>query len=693
MNVASNVAKWLEEAVALHQAGRLSEADQLYGRILKQDPANPDALNLKGLIAAARDSHTEALRLYDRTIAVLSSFPDAHFNKGLSLAALGHLDEALASYREAVRLNPTHADAQLNVGIVLHSLGRQDEALATFRTMAVACPQDARAFYNLGYCLVKGQSLAPEAARAEMANEAVVALSRARTLDCDNADIHLVLADAHALRGEYAQAGEALRAALNLARNWTDARRAETLSSLGENLRKQQRYREAVATHREAVALSPNQHLIRFNLAAALYDAGHLDEAEALYKDVVAREKNFARALVNLGNIYRDKNRPDEAISLFERALSVEPTTQAYANIAATMTDMGWMTSALMLHNKAISLGPMDAATRYNRALTLLNMGRFETGWGEHEARFDVAHVGTTRLPSPEWDGANLADKKILIWTEQGVGDQILHASMIAEVIARAQHVLIECVGRLAPVFARSFPTATVIGRQHPTTPATPPDAYDVQIAAGSLGQHLRPDFGSFPRDKGYLKADPAKRATLRKSYETLAGGRRIVGVAWRSRNPRVGSSKSAELINFRAVLETPGIMFVNLQYGDCTADLARVCAELGVDIFSDPNVDSVVDMESFFAQVAAMDSVITTSNTAVHVAGSQGIPTWLLLPHGKGTMWYWFQHRTDSPWYPAVRIVRAQDIRMDHPWEIEPVGQVAGELAQWAIAARKTPA
>jgi tetratricopeptide (TPR) repeat protein len=687
MSSKAKIGAQLQRAVELHQAGRFIEAERIYDDVLKVDRRNPDALNLKGLIASQHGRHTESLALFDLAIAALPKYADAHFNKALALSALGRAEDALRSYRDVMRLNPGHADARLNAGIVLHGAGRSNEAIEEFRAMTRACQQDARGFYNLGYCLVKGAANAAESERGAMAEEAVAALARAHHLAPTNADAALTLGEAQALRGDYGAAAESSRTALHLGAAWPAARRAEVLSTLGEHLRKQKLYADALAAHRDAAALQPHHHLIQFNLAAALHDAGQLGEAEATYKKVIAAKPDFTKAIINLGNIYRDQNRNEEAISLFENALVLEPSFQGYANIAATMADMGWSVTGLMLHDRTLSLGTMDAAARLNRALTLLSVGRFDAGWAEHEARFDVAHVGTLRRPPPEWRGEDLAGKRILVWTEQGAGDQILHGSMIPDVVARAGHVLIECVARMAPVFARSFPQSTVIGRHNSLASASDDQRFDFQIAAGSLGQYLRRDFASFPRQAGFLKADPDKVEHFQKKYRALAAGRRVVGIAWRSRNPRLGENKSAELANLASVLQTPNILFVNLQYGDCASEIAEARTRLGVDIFNDPAVDSLKDMDAFFAQVAAMDAVVTTSNTAVHVAGSQNVPTWLLLPQGKGTLWYWFQHRADSPWYPSVTIVRARDIDRERPWEIEPAARAAADLARWIEA------
>jgi hypothetical protein len=238
--------------------------------------------------------------------------------------------------------------------------------------------------------------------------------------------------------------------------------------------------------------------------------------------------------------------------------------------------------------------------------------------------------------------------------------------------------VTIQCSARLAPIFARAFPSAKVEDRE---TPHDVSDC-DYQTGVGSLGRYFRSELVNFPREAGYLKADARKVEELRSKYVERARGRKIVGISWRSKNDTLGPDKNTTLEQMCSILQTPGVMFVNLQYGDCTAELANARERWNVDIFEDPAVDSLKDMDAFFAQVAAMDLVITTSNTSAHVAGSLNVPVWVLLPHAKGTLWYWFVGRPDSPWYPSARLIRAPKFDPGRQWMEAIAPSVATELA-----------
>jgi hypothetical protein len=274
-----------------------------------------------------------------------------------------------------------------------------------------------------------------------------------------------------------------------------------------------------------------------------------------------------------------------------------------------------------------------------------------------------------------------LTGKSILIWTEQGLGDEILFASMLPDVIARAGRCIIECSPRMAPVFARSFPAAQVRAYQRAHVPVSPAPAADYQIAIGDLGRFLRGDFAAFPRHHGYLKADAAKAAALRARYQAVKPGNVVVGLSWRSGNKDIGVLKSADLAEWAAILGLPGLTFVNLQYGDSSVDVAAVRARLGVGIYHDDTVDPLKSMDDFFAQVAAMDLVISTSNTTIHAAGSLNVPVWLI---DAGGLWYWFRERADSPWYPAMRIFRSPFQWVNGAglaWWSAPIAAAAGAL------------
>ena len=145
----------------------------------------------------------------------------------------------------------------------------------------------------------------------------------------------------------------------------------------------------------------------------------------------------------------------------------------------------------------------------------------------------------------------------------------------------------------------------------------------------------------------------------MREKYLAIAHGRRIIGISWKSENHVVGSFKSVTLEKWAAIFTVPDTFFVCLQYGAVKDELVNLKRVLEIDIFHDPEIDPYLSPDQSTAQIAAMDLVISTSNTTVHFAGALSVPVWTMAPQGPGALWYWFSGRDTSPWYPSMRIFR----------------------------------
>lgn len=436
---------------------------------------------------------------------------------------------------------------------------------------------------------------------------------------------------------------------------------------------------------RRAIALDRTLAAAYFNLGHACRDLGDLAGAAEAYRDYLAREPRDAEGHVILGDTYRLMSLSDAAMAAYETALSYDSAhVNAHINVAGIIQSQGFHHAGLAVLEGLLRAAPGDSEARKALAVAQLQLGDFANGWPGLEARFESTTERVMRHPTPPayWQGEDLAGKSIVVWTEQGLGDETLFAGLIPDIARRAKALGIQCSRRMVPVFRRSFPGASVIAHDDAGAGAHRA-GFDYQQSAVSLARILRPDFAAFPRHAGYLKADPEIRARLREKYLARAGGRRIVGLSWRSTNPVFGEAKSAALLDFAPILAQPGALFVNLQYGDCRAEIKAVRDALGVEIVEDGDVDSAASMDDFFAQTAAMDVVITTSNTAAHVAGALNIPVWILLPFAAGSIWYWFLRRADSPWYPSAVLMRGAGQAAAQSWEQAPVAEAAAALAR----------
>ncbi|MCA9219951.1 MAG: hypothetical protein KDA71_06455, partial [Planctomycetales bacterium] len=198
---------------------------------------------------------------------------------------------------------------------------------------------------------------------------------------------------------------------------------------------------------------------------------------------------------------------------------------------------------------------------------------------------------------------------------------------------------------------------------------------------AGGLGRFLRRDEASFPHRRHYWRADTDRAAGYR--AKAIGSAKRLIGISWISKNEEFGTHKSLALSEWRNILSLPDTAFVTLQYGDTAVERTAAKNTLGVPVTEVPDLDLFNDIDGLAALIAACDLVITVSNTTAHVAGALGVPTWVLAPSGAGKLWYWFFDRTDSPWYPAVRIFRQS---VPGSWS-EPLAAAANALSEFAHA------
>jgi tetratricopeptide (TPR) repeat protein len=418
-------------------------------------------------------------------------------------------------------------------------------------------------------------------------------------------------------------------------------------AGLGRILAKMDRLADAATAYRISLALTPTAETYN-NLGTALRRMGHNGEAQASYAEAIKLKPDQPTILLNYATALVENNRLDEALAAYDRLLTLQPD---------------------------------NADAHYNRATTLLNAGKLPEGWSEFKWRLKRTnvHVRHEDFPHPVWSGQDLTGKHVLVWTDLGIGEEVLAASLVADAARAARRVTLLCSVRLVALFRRSFPDVTVDVRAAPLPPAALSKDIDLQMSLAELGAALRPSFEAFPARTKFLSADESLRDRLRAKYLADKPATTLIGISWRSTHPEIGRQKSLSLARWLPILKTPGITFVNLQYGDCQAELEALQRDHGITVINDPDINPLGDIDPAAAQIAAMDRVISVSNTAVHLAGGLGIPTWVMAPSGLGRLWYWFRSSSHCPWYPALTLRSPQS---DNGWDAL-IADIVADLRQ----------
>ncbi len=359
--------------------------------------------------------------------------------------------------------------------------------------------------------------------------------------------------------------------------------------------------------------------------------------------------------------VLKEKGLFNEAMEYFLKAIQLDPGSEdAYSNLGLVFKEKGQIDEAIKYYQKALAISPDNAEIHFGVSLALLESGNFQEGWKEYERRWGTKDFipYLRKFSNPVWDGSALTGKSIFIFTEQGVGDEIMFASCIPEIIEQSGLCILECDKRLVPLFARSFPKAEVMERieegiQYPFDL----QHADMKIAVGSLPKYFRTSLATFPQQKSYLIPDTQKVEMWRRRYQELGDGLKI-GLSWRGGStPSVLRKRSIILEQCEGLFSIYGVHFINLQYGDCSGELRVVRERFNKIIYAWKDADPLRDLDNFAAQTAALDMVISVDNAAVHMAGALGVSVWTLLSFAPE--WRWMLNREDSPWYPTMRLFR----------------------------------
>jgi len=418
---------------------------------------------------------------------------------------------------------------------------------------------------------------------------------------------------------------------------------------------------EAISLLHQAVNINPKSEAALCDLGAAQLALKDFTTAEDTLRRTLALRHNFLPALINLGKCLREQFKAEEAIDVFESALKLNAhSSDAATNLASTLSDAGETEQAIAVLDQFLRSQPDHVECHQTRALVLLRAGELDTGFDEYEWRFFPSPSGIPSRPfdAPRWTGDQLGDRTLLVWLEQGIGDEVLALSVWADQLRSRQagQFTVECDPRLAEILKRSFPQAQVVARQDP--PSNALQSIDVVCPAWSGARFL-----SVKQPQGviatpYLVPDEIKKFELRRKYEALAEGRTIVGLSWASM-AKHGYLKTPPLEAWRPILEDTSLFFVSLQYLPSDSDVAALSAMSGDRMHIDSDINSQNELDDSAAQISAMDKVITVSNSTAHFAGALGVPVATLIASGYGGFWYWFRNRTDSPWYPSMALCR----------------------------------
>ncbi|MBC6481656.1 MAG: tetratricopeptide repeat protein [Hormoscilla sp. GM7CHS1pb] len=447
---------------------------------------------------------------------------------------------------------------------------------------------------------------------------------------------------------------------------------------------------ETIALYQQYLALVPDNAIARNNLAVAFVAQDNPDRAIYHYQQAIAVNPQCPEVYYNLGVVWAQQRQFAQAQQQYERAIAIKPDyLDAYNNLAGVLLEQEKPTEAIGQYHKMLALEPNHISAHRNLGIALLQVGDLKKGFAEYEWRWQSPDFAKNKslhnFPQPRWNGEDLQGRTIAIYTEQGFGDAIQFIRYIPLVKARGARVIFEC----EPALMRLFTTVEGIDQLVEWGAQLP--AFDVHTSLMSLphllgaGETPAPTETipaqvpylwkpQYPYPQGYGYTNKARLRGLESSqsaqadFVPVAPGFTLgaapgqgdlpikVGIVWGCK-PTHGTAykRSCSLEEFLPLFDFPGVAFYSLQKGPQVQEISQFSDKI---ISLDPLLHDFADTAAIIAQ---LDLVISIDTAVAHLAGAMGKPVWVLLPFAPD--WRWMLKRTDSPWYPTMRLFRQSQL------------------------------
>ena len=498
-------------------------------------------------------------------------------------------------------------ESHLHHGKRLHGAGRLAEAGQVYQQILTVAPSHPDTLHMMGVLLLQMGQPDQALSRIEQAIAAAAPKSGGAAPVANSVATAFHVHRAHALLalGRVSEAIAACRIALQLKRG-----NAEAHQVLGHALTDTGDYAGALKAYQDAARLQPDLPDLQNNLGTALHHANRLEEAARTLTRAHAREPGDPGTLLNLSSVQRD---------------------------------LGWFEQAQARLAEAARIAPDDPRIRYNQALLLLLLGKFEPAWPGWEDRFRAGAVPARALGRPRWRGDKLAGRSLLIHAEQGFGDTIQFCRFPFPTDGA---VIFEVQPRIARLLASLTDAPKIVHAGE----ALPP--FDLECPLMSLPAIRGTTEATIPATIPYLSAEPE---AVKRWRARLGDNGFRVGIAWQGNVARrEDGGRSIRLEHYLPLASVPGARLISLQkdVGSEQLTSAMPIETLGGDFDSGP--DGFIDTA---AVMMNLDLVITSDTAVAHLAGALGCPVWVALRAVPD--WRFMLQRTDSPWYPTMRLFR----------------------------------
>jgi tetratricopeptide (TPR) repeat protein len=429
-----------------------------------------------------------------------------------------------------------------------------------------------------------------------------------------------------------------------------DPQNHELQYALGTVLCSEGRYEESLLPYRTAVRLNPRNTEAQYNLAKALHDCGQIRQSSEMYSLFVKNCPHDPDGWYNMGNNHEALDEPELAERCYLKTLEIDPNhNNAPNNLAIVIKNQGRVNCAIDIHRDLLGRQPSRADAHWNYGLALLLKGDFEQGWPEYEWRWLMEeNRNVPDYPCPWWRGEELKGKSILLWMEQGRGDAIQFARFADWLNAGGATVFVQCVDEMCQILACTLGIKAVF-RFDERAPHC-----DFHCPMMSTPSIIGFDPEKYSPVIPYVCVEPALVMKF-KRYIVHSPDLLKIGLVWGGNPQHLDDRhRSFHLSEAHSLFDLPGVTFYSLQKGEYALDLDKNNFPV-IDL--NPHIKDFLDTAAI---MKSLDLVISVDTASLHLAGAIGVPVWGLIPFAPD--WRWMLARTDSPWYPTMKLFRQKN-------------------------------
>ena len=607
-------------------------------------------------------------------IAGLEVYKQILFKYPKNIRLSEEINKKIKKFR--VFVQPTFSQTQIDEFFELHKLGKTNLVIQTLNDAFKSNQDNVLSISLLGTFLamneeyveaIKFQKLAVEKAPFEIPfylnlSETLIQINRleeslstlyfAKVLSLNDKSIDYKLAKIHTKLKNYLKADLIYQDLIK-----EDIVASEIIYDYCDNLIRSSKAKEAILFLEKYELKNPKDEQVKVIIGFAYYNIKQYKTAKNILLEVTQSNNYNEKALTFLGDCYEQLGDLDQAKSYYNQTLKINPKNiDAINNLAACNFYNGNINEAMRLYDLSLTINKNNSNTRYYLSLCQLAQSNYKEGWLNYGHRWLADRFNSVKLKSslPKFK-LNQNKKNLLLWGEQGLGDQILFLRFLEDIKPLVNNLYINIDKRLHPIIERFCPEIILFNKDIHLN-------LDSQLPLGDLPNLFVKNSSYFLNNKNYyLSSD----LNIKKKLEINVKSKNkfLCGVSWTSKAGEIGVNKSITLETLKPVLKIENVEFVDLQYTETLKERESFYNENNIKIKKIENIDNFNDLNGLISLIDVCDFVITISNTNAHIAGSLGKKTFLLLPKGKGRLWYWISNKGRSVWYPKIEVIEQEQV------------------------------